>query len=76
MIESQRRYGTIKDCSALADEIFIKYVNFSFKLIVSSLLTSRGGMLGTFFPFHKVLSVSQYDFMDLERSHSFFPRRI
>ena len=44
--------------------------------VISSLLTSRGGLLGTFFPFHKVLSVAQYDFIDLERSHSFFPRRI
>ena len=44
--------------------------------VISSSFTSRGGILGTFFPFHKVLSVAQYVFMDLEGSPSFFPRCI
>ena len=35
--------------------------------IISSLFTSRGGIMGNFFPFHRVLSVAQYLFMDLEQ---------
>ena len=38
--------------------------------VTSSLLISRGGILGTFFPFHKIFSVAHYDFMDLEGSPS------
>ena len=44
--------------------------------VISLLFTSRRDILGTFFPFHKVLSAAQYDFMNLEESPSFFPRRI
>ena len=44
--------------------------------VISLLLTSWGGILNTFFPFHKILSVAHYDFMGLEGSPSFFPRRI
>ena len=40
--------------------------------VISSLFTSRGGVLGTFFSFHKVLDVAQYVSVDLEGS----PRRI
>ena len=43
---------------------------------ISLLFTSRGEMLGTFFPFHKVLSVAHHDFMDPEESRRFFPRCI
>ena len=70
MIPSGRKYVIIIDCSALADEVFIKYVSLSFKL--SLLFTSTGGILGIFFPFHKALSVAQYVFMDLEGLPSFF----
>ena len=43
---------------------------------ISPLFNIRGGILGTFFSFYKVLSVAQYFFMDLEGSPSFIPRRI
>ena len=45
------------------------------KLVISSLLTSKGGMLGNFFLFLKIFSVVQYDFIDLQESPSIFPRR-
>ena len=44
--------------------------------VISLLFTSKGGILGTFFPFHKVFTVAQYVFMDLEGSPSFFSRRV
>ena len=44
--------------------------------VTSLLLTSRGGILGTFFPIHKVFSVLQYNFMDLEGTPSFLSRGI
>ena len=40
------------------------------KSVISSSFISSEGILGTFFPFHEVLSVVQYVFMDLERSPS------
>ena len=44
--------------------------------VITSLLTSRGRILGTFSPFDKVLSVAQYEYMDLEGSSCFLPRQI
>ena len=44
--------------------------------VISPSFISSGGILGNFFPFHKVLSVAQYVFIDLEGSPSFFPRHI
>ena len=44
--------------------------------VITSLVTSRGRVLGTFFTFDKVLNVAQCDFIDLEGSPCFLPRHI
>ena len=47
--------------------------------VISSLFTSIGEIFTSregYLPFHKVLSVAQYVFMDLEGSSRFFARRI
>ena len=51
----------------------LNILTFGSNLVISSLETSRGGILGTFFPFRKVFNIAQYDFMELERSSSFLP---
>ena len=40
--------------------------------VISSVFTSRVGILGTFSPFHNVFSVAQYVPMDLEDHQAFF----
>ena len=34
--------------------------------VISSLLTSRRGIIVTFFTFHEIVSVVQYEFIDLD----------
>ena len=55
MIQSRRKYAIIIDYSTLAGEIFVTLASNS--VIIYFLLSH-------FFPFHKVLSVAQFDFLD------------
>lgn len=75
MIQSRKKNAIIIDCNALAGDIFIMLALAS-NSVISSVFTSRAGILGTFSPFHNVFSVAQYVPMDLEGSPSFLPRRI
>ena len=76
MIQSRRKYAIMIDCSALAGVIILHMLAIASNLVITSLVTNRGRVLGTFSPFDKVFSVTQSDFVDLEGSPCFLPRHI
>ena len=65
MIQSRRNDAVTIDCSALAGKNLLNILVLASNSVISSLFISRGGVLGTFFSFHKVLSVAHCNFMDL-----------
>ena len=71
------KYAIIIDCSpSWLAKYLLNMLALASNSIICSIFTKRGGILGTFFVYYKVLSVAKHEFIDRGGSPSFFARRI